>query len=740
MRLFPLTELLLAAGLLAAAPADAQQTDSTRTLTDTVEVTYDAEVALDDLEGNAEEAALLTEHLADLAEQPLALNGASAEALAQIPAFSPLTATRIVRFRERHGAFPSLSALQSVEGISADVLAAARPYLFLSDAPSSSDEPSSPYPPLPKLATVVKGLQFDLLQRYTRRIDLGAGYEKQTLSSSTGDTITSAPYLGSPERLYTRFRLRYGRRVSLAVALEKDPGERFAWKPSTRSYGYDHLSGHAAIRDFGRVKTFIAGDFTAAYGQGLILWRGTSFGKGRSPVRTVVRSGNGLSPYASAGENRFFRGLATTLALTPQLEVSAFLSRRRLDATKVAPDTTPPPLGPDLPAGTAHVTTLAESGLHRTRHELSKRDALGEMLFGGALEYRGPQARVGAAGYHTRFDAPLRPDTTALFRRFDFSGQRLSLASLYAQVSAGRYLFFGEAARAPGGALGGLGGVLAEVSRFAEAVVLARRFPRDFSSLHGYTFGERSGPPQNETGFYTGLHLTPHADWAVKGYFDLYHFPWVRYTAGRSSSGYDARLVAEHEPYDWLSWYLQLRTETREGNIDVHDAAGRPLQGLTDQTRQSARLHLDYAFSERLRLRSRIEGVRYREQSPRYEDAAPQAQQDTHFGLLLYQDLRWRPLRSLRLDARLAFFDTDSYAARVYAYENDLLYAFSVPAFSGTGRRFYVLARYAPFEKAVLEVKYAATHFRGVDSVGSGYEEIDAPHRREIRAQVRLRF
>ena len=214
----------------------------------------------------------------------------------------------------------------------------------------------------------------------------------------------------------------------------------------------------------------------------------------------------------------------------------------------------------------------------------------------------------------------------------------------------------------------------------------------------------------------------------------------MRFAVPRPSSGYDARLVVEHQPRRWLSWYVQLRSETRAGGADVLDEAGRPLGALIDETRQSARLHVDYRFSERLRLRSRVEGVRYAEDGPRFTDEDLGARRGTDYGTILYQAVRWRPFRRLRLDARLAFFDTDSYAARVYAYENDLLYAFSVPALSGRGRRFYLLARYAPFDAVTLEAKYAATHFRGVETVGSGLTETDGPRRRDVRVQVRIRF
>jgi hypothetical protein len=198
----------------------------------------------------------------------------------------------------------------------------------------------------------------------------------------------------------------------------------------------------------------------------------------------------------------------------------------------------------------------------------------------------------------------------------------------------------------------------------------------------------------------------------------------------RPSSGLDARLVVEHDPRPWLGYYLQLQSETREAGADVPGPDGRLLlDGLREETRQSARLHGQYAFSRELRLRTRLELTRF--------DAADEP---ASTGVMLYQDVRWQARPWLLLDGRLAFFDTDGFESRVFAYESDLVYAFSVPAFFGRGQRAYVLARVEPVEGLNLEVKYGVTRFRGVDTVGSGLDTVDGNRVREVRAQVRWRL
>ena len=153
------------------------------------------------------------------------------------------------------------------------------------------------------------------------------------------------------------------------------------------------------------------------------------------------------------------------------------------------------------------------------------------------------------------------------------------------------------------------------------------------------------------------------------------------------------------------------------------------LDALRRETRQSLRLHGDYDFGARLRLRARLEGVRFLAAGER-----------AAYGVLLYQDVRWYPARRLRLDLRLALFDTDGFAARVYAYEDDLRFTFSVPAFSGRGQRAYVLLRWDPSPRLTLEAKAAITRYEDVQSVGSGLDAVAGGRVRTLRVQVHWRL
>ena len=679
---------------------------SAQTSPDTTDTDLGVEAILEALDETLGNPAQLAERLDELRARPLDVNTASAEELAQIPAFSLATARRIVHVRTTSGPFTTLNTLRAVEGVTQTVLRAARPYLTVG-APGAGRAS--------RFDGLFGDLQGEWVQRAGRRLDLGRGYD---------DDTSHTTYAGSPTRLYTRFRVRSQRHLSLNVTLEKDPGERFAWDPASSVYGFDHVTGHLAVRDLGRLETLVVGDYVANFGQGVVLWRSSAFGKGRETVRPLARAGQGLVPYGSTEENSFFRGVAVTVRLARGLSTSAFVSRRTLDATLDVDGETEDTAFEDL----SEATALSLSGLHRTPTELDKKDAVREDLLGSHLGLHRGAVRVGMVGYQSRFDHPFQPGE-APYQRFRFQGRRATMGGVYADVFLGAVHVFGEAARSPEGGIGGLGGVTVRLTNGAEVVILARHYPRDFVSLHGYAFGERNGATTNETGYYVGLTLQPTPTWRLAAFFDQYRFPWVRFGVPRPSTGYEAFFVIEHRPRRWLTFYLQGRSETKEAGITHIDALARRLDALRPETRQALRLHGDYRFSPRLRLRARLEAVRF---APRH---APDA-----YGMVLYQDIRWRLVKAVQLDVRLAFFDTDTFETRVFTYENDLLYTFAVPAFSGRGQRAYVLVQWTPSARLTLQAKAAATRFENVRSVGSGLDEVEGNRLREVRAQLRWRF
>ena len=89
---------------------------------------------------------------------------------------------------------------------------------------------------------------------------------------------------------------------------------------------------------------------------------------------------------------------------------------------------------------------------------------------------------------------------------------------------------------------------------------------------------------------------------------------------------------------------------------------------------------------------------------------------------------------------RLQYFETGSYASRLYAYENDVMYSYSIPVFFDKGYRYYFTINYDVSKKLSLWLRWAQTIYRDKESVGSGQDEIAGNRKTEIKLQVAYLF
>ena len=106
------------------------------------------------------------------------------------------------------------------------------------------------------------------------------------------------------------------------------------------------------------------------------------------------------------------------------------------------------------------------------------------------------------------------------------------------------------------------------------------------------------------------------------------------------------------------------------------------------------------------------------------------------------QDANWRPAKlPLQLGFRYQFFDARAYGNRLYAYERDILYAFSIPMFYGVGSRYYFNAKYDIAEFCSLWFKIARTHYTdGRKEISSGNEAIAGNKKTDVRFLLRLKW
>ena len=110
-------------------------------------------------------------------------------------------------------------------------------------------------------------------------------------------------------------------------------------------------------------------------------------------------------------------------------------------------------------------------------------------------------------------------------------------------------------------------------------------------------------------------------------------------------------------------------------------------------------------------------------------------------GVMAYQDIIYAALeRKFKLQYRLAWFHTDSYNSRIYAYENNVLYGYSFPSFMGKGWRTYLNLNWRPIRHLTCYFKSGLTIYPGRESISSGLTETEGNKRYDLTLQIRWTF
>ncbi|GAB3831978.1 helix-hairpin-helix domain-containing protein [Hymenobacter jeollabukensis] len=700
---------LLTAALLLAGTAHAQVQDYPRPRPDLDKLVQELFAEPQSDQENYED---LYENLLQYLQTPLNLNTANREELSSLLLLSEPQITALLEHRQLYGQLLALYELQSIRGFDLRTIYRVAPFVTVGNT-----DPNAARGPLWK--RIWQEDNNALFLRYERVLQDRRGYGPVT-ANSNGEL--PAHYLGSADKMLVRFRTSHARDFSIGFAAEKDAGEQFTWDAKTRRYGFDYYSAHFALFDRGRLKSVVIGDYQLQFGQGLLLSSGLQVGKGAETITTLRRSNVGVRPYSSVLETAFFRGAAATVALTPALKFTGFASRKRIDATlrtsSVVDSLRQADDFSDFASG------LIITGFHRTPSELANRQALQETVTGGDLSFAPGTGRlnVGLTAVNTLFDKPIQKRNEP-YNFYEFSGRHNLAVSTHYSYGWRNVSLFGETARSSSGGLGTINGLLASLGPSVDASVLFRRYDKDFHTLYGNALSENTRNI-NENGLYMGLKLRPIARWELSAYYDQFRFPWLRYQAGAPGSGYDWLLRVSFAPTKTSQLYAQIRTRVKE----YDDASStRPMPMPVPVMRRSLLLFYDTSPTPALSLRTRVQGVRYRE-----------ADSPIKTGYLLAQDVTVQPWQRLRLTARYALFDTDDYDTRQYVYEQDVLYAFSIPVLYGRGTRYYLLAEYKINRRLTLWLRFANTRYRHQSTVGSGLDEIRGNERSDVKAQLRV--
>ena len=512
-------------------------------------------------------------------------------------------------------------------------------------------------------------------------INTDALYAKEIFAKAHHELLTRIDarnieaYEGT-DPIYTQFRYRFDfrRRVTFGVQLRR-PAGGFARDLQYGAYlQLNDITPH--------LHTLVAGNFQASFGQGLVL--APVFHSGKSMyVTSVGQQREGLRYYSSL-DGEGLHGAGATL---------------RWEWNKT--------------------TRLDVSALYSMRHA---NDSTWHHLLGANLTLRHKKLQVELTAIENLWSDSIHPYTNAKYNRHYFRGRNQAVIGASFRYNHGWFDMFGEIATAQNHQITndqspitkshwGFGTIIG--SRFyptngISLLALYRYYSPYFDNALGYAFSETSRLG-DENGGYLGFDITRLHNWRFIGYGDIFYFSGYKYGLGDATRtlGYDAMAEIQY------SWSKHPSFQGGDGGRLSLRLRARQKGDAT----YSTRAHFDWAqgsWSLRTTAEANI-----------IPSKLSTLNSQLTYGFTIFQDISYslplREGRGLGLRLRLQGFDAREWANRIYTYEHDVLYAYSIPAVYGLGGRAYLclrwqiipqLALYFRASETVYARKWAAAHSR----------------------------
>jgi hypothetical protein len=232
--------------------------------------------------------------------------------------------------------------------------------------------------------------------------------------------------------------------------------------------------------------------------------------------------------------------------------------------------------------------------------------------------------------------------------------------------------------------------------------------------------------PSNERGMYASVQAQLSKKISMNAYTDGVQFPWLKYQVTAPSSFSDNLIQFNYRPDKKHEFYVRMRIRRTSIDKSVLNRIDFPVDKLSQQIR----LNFIFSPTESLKLHSRIELVKTN------EEGLP-----TETGYLVFQDVIWKRMNvPISVTIRYALFQSDTWNARLYAYENDVLYSYSIPAYYGKGARIYSIFKFDVRRNIDVWFRIAQWTYTDRDFISSGNSMISGFRKTDCTLQMRMQF
>ena len=632
-------------------------------------------------------------------EEAINLNQTSLEELQNLTCLSPRQVISLNQYLESYGQVFSIYELQSIEGFDSLTITKLLPFIMI-----------GPMPPRLKFTprNLINHGHHQLVVKYQQLLQRQSGYQ-------TPDSVRlidpDSYFMGSPQKYYFRYRYTFSDKLVMGLSGEKDAGEQF-FGPS-QPLGMDFYSGFISLQNFRWMKKLTIGNFRVSFGQGLTMG-GNSFGSSIS-FGSSMQYLSGFRPSQSVCEYGYLRGASLTIQ-TGRLEWSGFVSYVSKDAAISLVDT-----AKDVPT----FRSFTETGYHRKFSEVSKKNSIKELVYGGHCSYRGKFFIIGITGYYGTWDGIFQP-AEKLYRKFNLHNSKFGSFGIDGRFRVSFFQLFGEYSISLNGGRAWNAGISATPFPGVDLLAIIRSYQRNYQNPFSTALSQNSSPA-NEQGIFIRLKMQLFPRVAIACYADLYRFPWITYQCNSPSEGVEGGILATYQIS--RNWSLVLRYSLKRNQINASETASKIkpiISGKMDGLRVEARV---FAMPS-LRLKSSFNLKSYRKQ-----------EKESQPGYMVSQEIRYKPINyALSVTLKYSLFDIPSFDSRIYSYEPDVLYGFSAPAYYGRGTRAVLLVSKKIGRHIELWGWFGIWKYVDRMTIGNGMEEIAGSVKSEVKVQLRVKL
>jgi len=594
------------------------------------------------------------------------INQCTASELESLMVLSPYQVNQFLLYRKRLGVLVSIYELQAVPGWDLPTIRKISDLVSLEVRGGVVDE----------VKDRLKNGQTLFFLRSSRALEKSAGFLKD-----------SSGFMGGRNSFQFRYSFNHKNLLQWGIAGGNQAGEPLSFEHGRP--GFDQISLHLFARQLGKIKLLALGDFRVNFGQGLICWQGIGLAKS-AEVMAIKREAPVLQPSATGASSGFYRGAGIS-SVIGGIDFALFLAINNKDAN-IEFDT---------------VRSLSTGGLRRTASELKRRNNLSVMTVGSRVGMIKRNYSIHVNAMASYWDHPFirHPSPNTLTAPV---GSRFVNISADHSVTIRNINWFGEVAINERHSMALLTGAMVSLDKRANFSLLYRNISPRYYSFDGNAFMDGSYTT-NEHGIYVSIQLPLSKKIEISLFHDIYSFPWLKSKADFPSAGHSFFAQFRYTPDKATEFYVRFRSELNQKSVNVWNVSTRQ---IISTAQRNFRINYVSSVGENLNMHLRLEQTWF----------APNST-----GLLVFTELQKRS-RALqgRITARIQYTDTDNYDTRIYAYESDVPYSYSITAQYGRFIKYYFIGTFniRKIKKSLapltVSCKFSQRFLIDSESVGSG--------------------